>query len=154
MAQRQPFKKLSKESHEAIRAIYAEGFTSYGDLSKQFGITRSAIGHVVRNTRGEPGSWNDPEVLRNKRLARLYGMTSADYDALWMTQDGKCASCGDGLVADRSTHVDHCHETDTVRSLLCRPCNLSLGQMREDPVRLRKLATYAETHCIQLSLVA
>lgn len=153
MAKR-PSKYLSRESVDAIRAIYAEGCTGYTALAKQYGVTRSAIGYVVRRETPQKGTQSLPDAQRERHLKHRYGITPEERDALWLKQDGRCAACDVELVHDRSTHLDHCHATGRVRALLCRPCNLTLGQVRESPEHLRKLAAYAETHCIQLELVA
>ena len=39
---------------------------------------------------------------------------------------------------------DHNHATGQFRGFLCRICNRVLGQMGDDPVKLRNLADYAE----------
>lgn len=55
-------------------------------------------------------------------------------------QENACAVCGDlGQLV-----VDHCHTTGKIRGLLCHPCNLSLGKMKDSPELIRKLAEYCE----------
>lgn len=83
-------------------------------------------------------------------LARKYGITVEQYLEMVESQGGVCVGCGrspeeahgDGYPL----HVDHDHETGTVRELLCRSCNLTLGQSGDDPERLRRLADYVERH--------
>jgi Recombination endonuclease VII len=84
------------------------------------------------------------QQIAERRLLRKYRLTLADYDALWVAQLGACAICGCPLRRDASTHVDHCHETRTVRGLLCSRCNQALGLMRESPTFLRTAAAYIE----------
>ena len=38
--------------------------------------------------------------------------------------------------------VDHCHNSSTVRGLLCCSCNLAIGRMGDDPERLEAAAAY------------
>jgi Autographiviridae endonuclease VII len=64
-------------------------------------------------------------ALRRGQLKRQYGLSPADYDALLAKQGGVCPLCG--KRSEKTFCVDHCHETGTVRGLLCRQCNFALG---------------------------
>ena len=81
-------------------------------------------------------------------LRRRYGMTLAEYDALFDAQGGRCAGCQRlgkrGGRESGSLHVDHNHSTDTVRGLLCTSCNGAIGRVVENPDTLRRLAGYLE----------
>jgi hypothetical protein len=56
-----------------------------------------------------------------------YGITNEEWLAIDVAQGGKCAICG---VSGKLV-VDHCHETDRVRGLLCQPCNKLLGNAKD-----------------------
>lgn len=75
-----------------------------------------------------------------------YGITVEERNRILDLQGGHCAVCPrkDSDVKGRRLHVDHCHETKRVRGLLCTRCNLAIGQMMDDPGRLRKAAEYLE----------
>jgi hypothetical protein len=83
---------------------------------------------------------------RDRHLRRTYGITLLEYDAMLARQSGKCAACFDALVAGKTTHVDHCHETKKVRGILCHKCNVTLGNSGEDSLRLRSIANYIDRH--------
>jgi hypothetical protein len=80
---------------------------------------------------------------------KRYGLTEPKYDALIQKQDGRCAGCGDQRKRNE-WHVDHDHACcpgertcgKCVRGLLCRDCNLALGQARDSIARLLGLADY------------
>ena len=40
--------------------------------------------------------------------------------------------------------VDHCHDTNRVRGLLCTNCNVAIGHMKDDVERLRAAISYLE----------
>ena len=88
------------------------------------------------------------------RLRYKYGLTPADYDAMIASQNGVCASCGRVEThKDRNGNttrlaVDHSHETDAIRSLLCHGCNTGIGCLGDDPALLRLAADYLERHLI------
>jgi hypothetical protein len=82
--------------------------------------------------------------MRAYMAARKYGITVDDYTRMREAQNGCCAICKrpDGR---RRLAVDHDHVTKKVRALLCGPCNVTLGMMRDDPQLLRAAADYLES---------
>lgn len=79
------------------------------------------------------------------KLKDRYGITPEEYDAMLVKQEYRCSICGihnDDL--HHSLCVDHDHTTEAVRGLLCKPCNLALGNMRDNPKLLHKAAEYLE----------
>jgi hypothetical protein len=67
--------------------------------------------------------------LREKQLNDLYGITSQEYTFLLQQQNNKCACCGVDQGDVASFNVDHDHSNGDVRGLLCRRCNLGIGQL-------------------------
>src|ERR1041384_916466 len=74
-----------------------------------------------------------------RRLA--YGLNLEEFNAMVKAQNGRCAICNE-IPTGRGFHVDHCHLTGVIRGLLCRGCNLALGNMKDDPARLMRAANY------------
>lgn len=82
-------------------------------------------------------------AITNATLKKKYGITLEEYNLMLVKQNNKCAVCGDFPIKQR-LHVDHKHTTGKIRGLLCQSCNVSIGKMKEDPLLLRKLASYIE----------
>lgn len=66
-----------------------------------------------------------------------------------MLETTHCQACGDppknvGAPVETNLHIDHDHQSGVVRGVLCHSCNLALGHAKDDPGRLRALATYVE----------
>lgn len=84
----------------------------------------------------------DPMVKRARELKRKYGLTPEGYEALFASQGHRCGLCG---VSDAARWmIDHCHETNRVRAILCSRCNCGLGWFDDDPESLRRAALYLE----------
>lgn len=64
---------------------------------------------------------------------------------MYTDQDGKCFICAEHVPSDK-IHVDHCHNTNVVRKLLCHHCNVILGLAKESPEILEKCAEYLRDH--------
>jgi Recombination endonuclease VII len=90
----------------------------------------------------------DPQVRRARErawnLKRNYGITVAQYDAMFTAQGGVCAICAESV--EGSLHVDHDHTTDAVRGLLCGNCNTAIGLFQEDAARMAAGAAYLERY--------
>lgn len=90
------------------------------------------------------------DYRREQRLRTVYGLTVDDYNAMLDRQNGTCAICdgppkGPGSQYGRFRfHVDHCHETNKVRGLLCGNCNTAIGLLGDDLKRFWAAIDYLE----------
>jgi len=84
------------------------------------------------------------EYAKKRHLERKYGITQADWDAMYAAQGGVCAICKvPGRVGKHGKlAVDHCHSTGRVRGLLCTPCNVSIGILGETPEQWEVVLKY------------
>lgn len=103
---------------------------------------RRKVNKVTREERSD---------LKHKadNLKRKYGMTVTDFINMYNTQEGKCGNkeCTTTLMITASTtHVDHCHTTGKVRSLLCNYCNSALGMIKENVNTAKGLIDYIKKH--------
>lgn len=90
--------------------------------------------------------YRESDKGKNARLKHKYGIDLSDFNRMHAAQNGCCAICNETFVSVRDTHVDHNHITGKIRDLLCRPCNLAVGQVRESPDIARSVAAYLEKH--------
>ena len=84
--------------------------------------------------------------MRSKKETQrlyMYGISPKRFDAMYIAQEGRCRICWEPVEATRM-HVDHNHNSGTVRGLLCAGCNLGLGHFRENPSALRAAAIYID----------
>ena len=86
--------------------------------------------------------------VRQSRYKNWYGITMAEYDAIFSGQGGKCGICGCVLKPyGRQTNLDHKHDaSQKIRGILCRPCNLMLGSARDNPAFLLAAINYLAAH--------
>ncbi|XVQ07746.1 endonuclease domain-containing protein [Spirillospora sp. CA-255316] len=77
---------------------------------------------------------------RDDRLRTRYGVGEKEIEELLAIQRGVCAICCD----KPAENVDHDHVTGVVRGMLCDGCNSGMGQLRDDPVALRRAADYVQ----------
>ncbi len=86
------------------------------------------------------------DVLRWSRYKKLYNISADDFHQMKMEQGGLCGLCSHDLN-DTNTHVDHCHKTGAVRSLLCSRCNQAIGLMDESIEKMEKAINYLKRFC-------
>lgn len=95
----------------------------------------------------------NPEKYAANQRRTKYNMSPADYDALWLTQSGRCVICRTehpGGNAKRLV-VDHDHATGKVRGLLCTHCNHMLGEAKDSPETLCNAASYLSPSILTLT---
>ncbi len=73
------------------------------------------------------------------QLQKVYGISLEDFARMLDKQDHSCAIC---KKKTDKLFVDHCHETGTVRGLLCMNCNTGLGHFKDSPKLLKEAVKY------------
>jgi hypothetical protein len=85
----------------------------------------------------------EQEKERDRHLRRTFGINSEQYNQMLETQEGKCAIClTTECKSGYAFAVDHCHTTGTIRGLLCRDCNTSIGKLNDDIETLQRAIKY------------
>jgi hypothetical protein len=85
--------------------------------------------------------WATDADFRDRCRARSHGLSLQDYRAMLERQGKVCGIC---KTPGKPLCVDHCHATGKVRGLLCRDCNLGLGNYKDNPVSTRAATAYLE----------
>ena len=90
---------------------------------------------------------NRDEILtktRGYRLKHVYSISEDDYNKMFVEQGGVCKICGNPPHPHAKNnkslvlHIDHDHNTNEIRGLLCSRCNSALG--------------WYENNCTQINL--
>lgn len=79
------------------------------------------------------------DYMEIKRMDK-YGLTVDQFNAMFQTQNGKCAICFKDLGTKYC--IDHCHSTGAVRGLLCYSCNSGIGLLQDSPHLLQCAIEY------------
>lgn len=94
---------------------------------------------------------------RNSYLKRHYNITLEEYNSLLEKQNFSCKICLK-KCSRGNLSIDHdhtcCSGSDScgkcIRGLLCRACNVGIGNLNHDPETLRKAAEYLTTHNLRM----
>ena len=84
------------------------------------------------------------QAKANRKLTcDRYGITIDEYKKLFSVPF--CRICGNKRTEKHRLHIDHCHETDKIRGILCKGCNQGLGKFKDNPELLKKAVAYLTT---------
>ena len=91
---------------------------------------------------------HNPSRSRQLHLKRKYGLTFAEFDKMLTEQNESCAICKSPVAGGKSNRfmVDHDHKTGRVRGLLCKSCNIALGEVNDDLTTLKNMINYLSKH--------
>ena len=95
----------------------------------------------------------NPDVEYDRNLKRSFGISLEEYLEKLKSQDGKCAICKQPeTLIIKSTGfakrmaVDHCHNSEKIRDLLCNRCNTAIGLAEDNVELLKEMIKYLEKH--------
>lgn len=95
-------------------------------------------------TRGGAGM-NWISFMAGAAAGACFALVAAFVAVLWLL-GAACQVCGSSgsSGSNRRLSVDHDHTSGKVRGLLCASCNFAIGNMGDDPDKLRAAANYLE----------
>lgn len=105
-----------------------------------------------KNSRYKEGSYKHCKKChykvygRDAHFRRSYGISENQYNEIAQNQDWKCKICNANHYEGQFSRlvVDHCHTNGGVRGLICQQCNIALGNAKDNPEILRKMADYLD----------
>jgi hypothetical protein len=112
--------------------------------SRQDGLTAYCIPCFTERNK----KWNkdNPEKSKSATIATSrkikYGISREEYGKMLVDQNNQCAICQ--IQIGWEAAVDHCHNTNKVRGLLCRKCNLGLGGFKDNVETIRRAIEYVK----------
>jgi hypothetical protein len=117
------------------------------DVRNKVTMVRHSVCKECDKIRVQNRHKENPERTKNNDLKRLYGITLDEHTQMYEAQNGVCAICkGEGDGKWKKLCVDHDHTTGKVRQLLCRNCNMVLGQVGDNTNLLEEMIKYLQTH--------
>lgn len=109
------------------------------------GRYRRRICHACTDERFKKRRAANPQrysrMIRDQAIKLKYGLSREEFEALLIDQNYRCMVCETKLTL-ATTHVDHDHQTNRVRGLLCFNCNVAIGHLRDDSRLLDRAAAY------------
>jgi DNA-directed RNA polymerase subunit RPC12/RpoP len=82
------------------------------------------------------------EKRRNINLKWSYGIDFSHFKQIKEAQNNKCAICSTSFENEKHTHLDHDHDTNKIRGILCNHCNRGLGAFKDSIQLLTKAIEY------------
>jgi hypothetical protein len=93
----------------------------------------------------------DSQVKWKWNMKSTFNLTVDDYNNLFTKQKGCCAICKKHQSEFRKRlAIDHDHETDIIRGLLCSSCNTALGLLKDDVEILESAINYLNKQRVEL----
>jgi hypothetical protein len=91
------------------------------------------------------GKYYCPHRTSRRKKLNAYKLSDEDLDSLMSV--GCCDICGKNICWNpkntaNKAYIDHCHETEDVRGVLCMQCNTSIGKLGDDIESIEHVLKY------------
>lgn len=114
------------------------------ECSRLNSLERTRANPVANQTRVK--TWQNANKAKHAHKttthyrAKKHGVGVEQIESMLVEQNHRCATCLNIFV--KTPHLDHCHATGKIRGLLCGPCNMALGLVKDKSETLARMITY------------
>jgi hypothetical protein len=130
---------------KSVNDFYKSKWAKDGKLSRCKECINEYQRKRYRDGLEKPREKRAPEVGRDIHLRSTFGISSDEYEQMFIEQDGRCAICRRSQLQFKYRFaVDHDHKTGKVRGLLCVTCNSYLGMIDDSIEVLETAIKYLE----------
>ena len=84
---------------------------------------------------------NNRKIINLNNRVKRYKIDINTFHKIYNDQNGKCAICADELDLE-NCRIDHDHNTEKVRGILCVSCNTGIGLLQDSPDILANAVNY------------
>jgi hypothetical protein len=124
-----------------------DGLDSWCKKCKKFWLNKYYVKNKEKiNKQGREYWKKNHEKVRLQYINRLYKLNKEQFDLLISKQNNSCAICKDIFTEEKYGCVDHIKEDNKIiiRGLLCRSCNVGLGNFKENLKIVKNASLYME----------
>jgi hypothetical protein len=139
-----------KSCGQCVRGILCSNCNcGLGSLKENKNLLRSAINYLENHLGFKPSKRKIPIKTNDISLRSWvndlyadYKLNTDEYYYLLNIQQNVCAICFNNPIGKKYLSVDHDHDTQLIRGLLCMPCNSSLGYFKDNTDVIYNAITY------------
>ncbi len=132
---------ILKSSRVNSRRVIVDGMMRCIACDEWIAITEFYV-HSHKDGRKHHSSYCH-DCRKKRMIIKRTGITVRRYDAMIQASKGKCAICKRDY---KRPSIDHCHNSNKVRGVLCSACNAGLGLFRDSANTLRDAADYLDRY--------
>jgi len=142
-----PISKLNKNYIKLNKELKIKGLKKCTKCDKVKSLLEYSL--QIKNTQHFKAFCKNCEKTINRSHQIKYNNTVRKQKRYNLTEDelnilmsrNKCEICNKEIEG-HNKHIDHCHNTQFVRGILCKHCNLGLGHFQDDELRLFSAIAY------------
>ena len=152
-----PYKDIDKRRENARKSYYRnkekrkERFNFLPEFEKERIRCSRRVAHTKHYNKYKERYKINRKLTSDKvRLKSLYNLSIEEYNNLLQKQNNVCAICGKEKASFKNMTlplcVDHNHQTNKVRGLLCNKCNSMIGLANESLEILKNAIVYLKNN--------
>lgn len=144
---------------EYYRQKHAEWWAAHPEKAREYGVKKRELHPERERARAKNWAANNADYIKSYQTQKRNGpnreqilkvmrygahkhyLSREKFEGIYpRLLDGPCEICG----AIGPMKIDHCHERNLFRGVICDGCNRGLGYFKDNPAALRKAADYLE----------